>query len=50
MKKNIAVIRGDGSSPEIVAQAIRVLDKIAEKHGRAFAYTEADMGGAATGK
>ena len=37
MKKNIAVIRGDCSSPEIVAQAIRVLDKIAEKHGHTFA-------------
>ena len=50
MKKNIAVIRGDCSSPEIVAQAIRVLDKIAEKHGHTFAYTEVDMGGAAIDK
>ena len=30
MNKNIAVIRGDGIGPEIVAQAIKVLDKIAE--------------------
>lgn len=50
MKKNIAVIRGDCSSPEIVAQAVRVLDKIAEKHGHTFAYTEVDMGGAAIDK
>ena len=27
MNKNIAVIRGDGIGPEIVGQAIRVLDK-----------------------
>ena len=26
MKKNIAVIRGDGIGPEIVDQAIKVLD------------------------
>ena len=30
MTKNIAVIRGDGIGPEIVEQAIQVLDKIAE--------------------
>ena len=30
MIKNIAVIRGDGIGPEITAQAIRVLDRIAE--------------------
>ena len=31
MEKNIAVIWGDCSSPEIVKQTIRVLDKVAEK-------------------
>ena len=30
MVKNIAVIRGDGIGPEIVEQAILVLNKIAE--------------------
>ena len=30
MEKTIAVIWGDCSSPEIVAQAVRVLDRIAE--------------------
>ena len=29
MEKNIAVIWGDCSSPEIVKQTIRVLDKVA---------------------
>lgn len=40
MKKNITVIKGDGIGPEIVSQAMRVLDKIAEKHGHTFHYTE----------
>ena len=50
MEKNIAVIRGDCSSPEIVTQALRVLDKIAQKHGHTFTYTEVDMGGEAIDK
>ena len=50
MTKNIALIRGDCSSPEIVAQAVRVLDKIATKYGHTFNYTEVDMGGAAIDK
>lgn len=50
MNKNIAVIRGDGIGPEIVAQAIKVLDKIAEIYGHAFNYTEVDMGGCAIDK
>ena len=29
MEKNITVIKGDGIGPEIVSQAMRVLDKIA---------------------
>ena len=39
MNKNIALIYGDCSSPEIVTQAVRVLDKIAAKHGHTFTYT-----------
>ena len=31
MQKNIALIYGDCSSPEIVTQAVRVLDKIAAR-------------------
>ncbi len=50
MIKEIGVIRGDCSSPEIVTQALRVLDKIAEKYGHTFHYTEIDMGGAAIDK
>lgn len=50
MVKNIGVIRGDCSSPEIVAEALKVLDKIADKYGHTFNYTEIDMGGAAIDK
>ena len=50
MKKNIAVIRGDGIGPEIVNQALLVLDKVAEKFGHEFTYTDVDMGGCAIDK
>lgn len=45
MEKNIAVIRGDGIGPEIIEQAILVLDAVAEKFGHTFNYLEAPMGG-----
>ena len=50
MTKNIAVIRGDGIGPEIVEQALRVLDKVAELFGHTFNYLEVDMGGIAIDK
>jgi 3-isopropylmalate dehydrogenase len=45
--KNIAVIRGDGIGPEIVSQALKVLDRVAELYGHTFIRTETDMGGCA---
>jgi len=50
MMKNIAVIRGDGIGPEIVEQALLVLDKIAALYGHTFTYTDVDMGGCAIDK
>lgn len=50
MNKTIAVIRGDGIGPEIVNEAIKVLDKIAEKYGLTFTYDDVDMGGIAIDK
>ena len=50
MKKNIAIIRGDGIGPEIIEQAICVLDKIAEIYGHEFTYTDVDMGGCSIDK
>ena len=50
MEKKIAVIRGDGIGPEIVGEAIRVLDTVAELHGHRFIYEDVDMGGCAIDK
>ena len=50
MVKNIAVIRGDGIGPEIVNEAIKVLNTVAKKYGHTFNYTDADMGGCAIDK
>ena len=47
MTKNIAVIHGDGIGPEIMEQAIAVLDTISEKFSHTFNYKEAPMGGEA---
>jgi len=43
----IAVIKGDGIGPEIVDQAIAVLDAISEKCGISFTFSEVLMGGCA---
>ncbi|WP_461829326.1 3-isopropylmalate dehydrogenase, partial [Aquifex sp.] len=43
----IAVLKGDGIGPEIVEQALRVLDKIAEIYGVKFEYQEGLIGGIA---
>lgn len=50
MKKNIAIIRGDCIGPEIMAEAVGVLDMVAEKFGHTFLYTNAPMGGEAIDK
>ncbi len=50
MIKNITVLAGDGIGPEIVREAIKVLDKIAEKYGHTFNYTPVDIGGCSIDK
>ena len=50
MEKKIAMIRGDGIGPEIVSEAIKVLDAVAAKYGHTFTYDEVDMGGVAIDK
>ncbi len=45
MNYKVGVIRGDGIGPEIVTEAIKVLDAIADKFGHSFDYTEILMGG-----
>ena len=46
MEKNITVIKGDGIGPEIVNEALKVLDAIANKYNHKFNYTQILMGGA----
>ena len=46
MNLNIACIPGDGIGPEIVAEAKKVLNKVAEKYGHSITYTDLLMGGA----
>ena len=36
MEKNIAVIKGDGIGPEIVTEAMKILDAVAKKHYHFF--------------
>lgn len=50
MIKDIAVIRGDGIGPEIIDQAIKVLDRVGEIFGHTFNYVPVDMGGCAIDK
>ena len=45
MNCNIVTIPGDGSGPEIVREACKVLDKVGEVYGHTFQYTKILMGG-----
>ena len=45
MAYKIGVIRGDGIGPEVVTEAVKVLDAIGTKFGHEFEYTEILMGG-----
>ena len=47
MKKNIAILAGDGIGYEVMVQAQRVLDTIANKFNHNFTYKPALVGGAA---
>lgn len=50
MNKKITVLPGDGIGPEIVAEAVKVLDKIGDKFGHTFEYTYVDIGGCSIDK
>ena len=50
MKANIVLLPGDGIGPEIVAEAIRVLETIASKYGHTFKYVEHLIGGCSMDK
>ena len=42
---NIAVIPGDGTGPEVVAEGIKTLEGISRKGGSRFRFTSYDLGG-----
>ena len=50
MNKKITVLPGDGIGPEIVAEAIKVLNQVAAKFGHSFDYTYVDIGGCSIDK
>lgn len=50
MNKKIAVLCGDGIGPEIVAEAVKVLDCIGIKYNHLFQYKYVDIGGCAIDK
>ena len=43
---NIGVIKGDGIGPEIVTEAMKVLEQVADVYGHECKYTQLLMGGA----
>jgi len=45
MEFKVGVIKGDGIGPEVVDEAIKVLDAIGEKYGHKFNYSQILMGG-----
>lgn len=47
MAHKIAVLAGDGIGPEVMAEAIKVLDAVQQKFGFSLVYTPADVGGIA---
>jgi 3-isopropylmalate dehydrogenase len=48
--KKIAVLPGDGIGPEIMAEAVKVLDVVRERFSLDFTYTFGDVGGIAIDK
>ena len=50
MEKKIALIPGDGIGPDVVAEAVKVLDKVAEKFGHKWTYDTVIAGGCSIDK
>ncbi len=50
MEARVVLLPGDGIGPEVVAEAVRVLDAVAEKYGHTFAYQECLLGGCSIDK
>ncbi len=50
MNFKITLLPGDGIGPEVVGEAVRVLEKVAGKYNHSFAFTERLMGGCSIDK
>jgi len=50
MQARIAVLPGDGIGPEVMAEAVKVLERVAEVYGHTFAFQEGLIGGVAIEK
>ena len=48
MNYKIALIKGDGIGPEVVGEAVKVMDAIGAKFGHSFEYVDVLMGGCAS--
>ncbi len=47
MQAKIVTLPGDGIGPDIIAEAVRVLDHVARRYGHTFSFEEALIGGCA---
>jgi 3-isopropylmalate dehydrogenase len=47
MRLRIAVLAGDGIGPEVTAEAVRVLEAVADRHGHTFEFDKRSVGGIA---
>ena len=47
MNYKIALIRGDGIGPEVVGEAVKVMQVVGEKYGHTFEFVDVLMGGCA---
>ena len=45
MKANIALLPGDGIGPEVIDEAVRVLNRVADKFGHSFEFDKQLIGG-----
>lgn len=47
MSKKVAILAGDGIGPEVMEEAVKVLDAVQEQFAFSLEYTKADVGGIA---
>lgn len=45
MEARITVLPGDGIGPDVVAEGVKVLQQVAQRHGHSFTFTECLIGG-----